>query len=128
MQVLYVALGGALGAVLRFSVSMGMVRYMGSGFPWGTLVVNVVGSFVAGFLWSILGSTVGQQRMNALFFIGLLGAFTTFSAYSVESLRLYQDGHAMLAAVNVLANNIGALLAVVGGFMAGSLLTGRPTI
>lgn len=122
MPVLYVALGGALGAVLRFGVSRATVHLMGTGFPWGTLVVNVGGSFVAGVLWAILGSTVGQQRMNALFFIGLLGAFTTFSAYSVESLRLYEDGHMLLAAVNVLANNIGALAAVAGGVLLGRSL------
>lgn len=119
MQLVYIAIGGALGAVSRFGVSMAVLRLAGSGFPWGTLVVNILGSFLAGVVWAVLGHTQGQQRLNALFLIGLLGAFTTFSAFSVESLRLYEDGKTMLTVANVLANNLGALVAVAGGFWAG---------
>lgn len=123
-QLVYIALGGAIGAVSRFGLSLAILRYAESGFPWGTLAVNVLGSFLAGILWAILGQTEGQQRMNALFMIGVLGAFTTFSAFSVESLRLYEDGRTMMAVANVLANNLGALAAAFGGVWAGRSLLG----
>ena len=64
----------------------------------------------------MLDETTGQQRTNAFFFIGILGAFTTFSAYALESMRLVHEGKMGLAAANVLANNVGALLAVFAGF------------
>lgn len=122
-QLLYIALGGALGALGRFSVSLLVLRFAGAGFPWGTLVVNVLGSFLAGLCWAMLGQTQGPQRLHALFMIGVLGAFTTFSAFSMESLRLYEDGRSVMALVNVLANNVGALAAVVAGVWAGRSLT-----
>lgn len=122
-QLLYIALGGAVGAVGRFGVSIAVLRYAGAGFPWGTLAVNIIGSFLAGVFWAILGQTHGPQRMHALFMIGMLGAFTTFSAFSVESLRLYEDGRSLMALVNVLANNLGALAAVVAGVWAGRSLS-----
>jgi CrcB protein len=71
----------------------------------------------------MLGQTQGPQRLHALFMIGVLGAFTTFSAFSMESLRLYEDGRSVMALVNVLANNVGALAAVVAGVWAGRSLT-----
>lgn len=113
---MYIALGGATGAGLRYAVSLVAFRLGGGEFPWGTLVVNVVGSLLAGFVWGLLDETTGQQRTNAFFFIGLLGAFTTFSAYSLDSMRLFNDNRTMMALVNVLANNIGALVAVFAGF------------
>ena len=115
-KLLYIALGGAAGAGLRYVVSLAALRLGGAGFPWGTLVVNVVGSLFAGFIWGLLDETTGQQRTNAFFFIGLLGAVTTFSAYSLESMRLFNDDRTMMAVVNVLANNVGAILAVFAGF------------
>ncbi len=125
MQVVYVALGGALGAVMRFAVSGLVLRTMGGAFPWGTLAVNMMGSFVAGLLWAILGETVGQQRLNALFVIGMMGAFTTFSTFSLESLRLFEEAGLRPALINVAANNLGALVAVIAGVWVGrTFLTG----
>jgi len=91
-------------------------RFAGASFPWGTLVVNVAGSFLAGFVWAILDQTTGSQRAHAFFIIGMLGAFTTFSTYAIDSLRMFQEGQVGLAVTNVAANNMGALLAVVAGF------------
>jgi len=99
-------------------------RIGGGSFPWGTLTVNVIGSLLAGFTWAILGETTGQQRTNALFFIGFLGAFTTFSAYALESYRIYADGKISLALINILANNLGSLLAVVVGFALARVVLG----
>lgn len=116
IKLVYIALGGALGAGLRYLVSMAMFNLLGGEFPWGTLVVNVLGSLAAGFFWGLLDDTTGSQRTQALFFIGLLGAFTTFSAYALDSLQLFHDGRWGVATVNVLGNNIGALLGAVAGY------------
>lgn len=110
------AAGGALGASLRYGVSLLTLRLGSPAFPWGTLAVNLIGSFVAGFIWAILDQTTGDQRNHAFFIIGVCGAFTTFSAYALESLYLLQNGQSGLAVTNVLANNAGSLLAVFAGF------------
>lgn len=110
---------------MRYGVTRAALRLCGADFPWGTLAVNLIGSFMAGFLWAILADTVGRQRLNAVFIIGVLGAFTTFSAYTLESIRLFQEGQTGLALTNILANNLGALLAVLAGFVAARALTGN---
>jgi len=112
----YIATGGALGAGFRYLVTLAMLKWLGGEFPWGTLAVNIVGSLLAGFFWGILGETTGSQRTQALFFVGMLGAFTTFSTYALDSLQYFQDGRWGMATANVLANNVGALLAAVVGF------------
>lgn len=125
IKVIYIALGGALGAGLRYLVSVAMFKALGGEFPWGTLVVNVLGSLAAGFFWGLLGDTTGSQRTQALFFIGLLGAFTTFSAYALDSLQLFHDGRWGVATLNVIANNAGALLAAIAGYaLARTLVRG----
>ena len=116
IKVMYIALGGAIGAALRYLVSLAMLNVLGGEFPWGTLTVNILGSLAAGFLWGMLGDSAGSERTQALFFVGLLGAFTTFSAYALESLQLFQDGRWGVAAATVLANNVGALLAAIVGY------------
>jgi len=102
-QLLAVALGGAAGASLRWLLAGAIQRSTDSAFPWGTFVVNALGSFLLGFLFVYLveRSTTGELVRLALT-VGLLGAFTTFSTYSLESLRLMQSGAFGLAAANVL--------------------------
>lgn len=121
-RLVYILLGGAIGAGLRYGVSMLTVRWIGVHFPWGTLAVNVLGSLVAGFLWGMLGGVSTESRTHALFFIGLLGAFTTFSTYALDSLRLFQEDRVAEALANVAANNLGALLAVFAGFSLARIL------
>ena len=86
-QVLLVALGGALGSVSRYGVSFWAARWFGAGFPWGTLIVNVVGGFVIG---ALAARTANDQAAWFLFGVGVLGGFTTFSAFSLETVRLMQ--------------------------------------
>lgn len=92
-QILAVAAGGAVGAVLRWLLSGTIQRLVGGDFPWGTLAVNALGSFLIGFLfvWLVERSTAGELWRLALT-VGMLGALTTFSTYSLESLRLLQGG------------------------------------
>lgn len=84
-MVLMVALGGAVGAVGRYLVGVGATRFIGTGFPWGTLIVNVVGSFIMGALIAALALRYSvSNEMRAFLTIGILGGFTTFSAFSLD--------------------------------------------
>lgn len=100
-----IALGGALGAMLRYGVSLGMHALLGRGFPYGTLTVNVLGSLAMGTLYVLLlERATYAPEYRALLLIGLLGAFTTFSSYSIESLELIEAGRFPAALLNTLAN------------------------
>jgi len=102
-QVLAIAGGGAVGAVLRYWVSSGVYTLTGRGFPYGTLVVNVLGSLVMGFLYIwLLERMPGGVALRAFLLIGLLGAFTTFSTFSVETLNLMEAGQIARAVLNAL--------------------------
>jgi CrcB protein len=102
-QVLAIAGGGAIGALLRYWVSSGIYALTGRDFPYGTLVVNVVGSLVMGFLYIwLLERVSGGVAVRAFLLIGLLGAFTTFSTFSVETLNLMESGQVGRATLNIL--------------------------
>lgn len=119
IQIFFIMLGGALGALSRFWVSIGMHKYLGMGFPWGTLVVNAIGSFAIGFLWGIWERTGLSPELKAFLFVGILGGFTTFSSFSLETLNLFKAGDYKLALLNVLANNLVSISLVVGGYFLG---------
>lgn len=102
-QILAIAGGGALGALLRYWMSTGVHAFMGRGFPYGTLTVNVLGSLLMGFLYIwLLERTVGGATARAFLLIGLLGSFTTFSTFSIETLNLMEGGEFVKALVNTL--------------------------
>ncbi len=104
-QVLAIAGGGALGALLRYWMSTAVYAMAGRGFPYGTLAVNVLGSLVMGFLYIwLLERTLEGANMRAFLLIGLLGAFTTFSTFSIETLMLMEGGQYVRALVNTLAS------------------------
>jgi CrcB protein len=109
-----VALGGALGALARHGAGLAAVRIMGAGFPWGTLAVNVAGSFLIGLL-SVWLAARGLGRLSPLLLTGFLGGFTTFSAFSLDVLRLWEAGEALPAAVYVAASVGLSLVAVAAG-------------
>jgi CrcB protein len=102
-QLLAVAVGGAAGAMMRWLAASGVQRLSGGAFPWGTFAVNALGSFLLGFLfiWLIERSTVGELARLAIT-VGFFGAFTTFSTYSLESIRLIQEGAFSLALGNII--------------------------
>ena len=99
LALVLVAAGGAVGSVLRYLVSVLAVELLGTAFPWGTLAVNVLGSLAIG----VLGGLGVQGEMRLLLVTGLLGGFTTFSAFSLET-GLLAERHAGLAAVYVAAS------------------------
>ena len=109
----HVALGGALGASARYLVGVGAVRLLGHGFPWATLVVNVIGSLAMGALVVLLAQK-DATRLAPLLMTGLLGGFTTFSAFSLDAVTLYERGQVGAAAGYVTVSvvvSIGALFA-----------------
>ncbi|HEB57907.1 MAG TPA: fluoride efflux transporter CrcB [Gammaproteobacteria bacterium] len=122
-QVFAIAVGGAVGAVMRFWVSTWTYRVLGQGFPWGTLAVNVSGSLAMGFVYVLLVErlSLGPEWRAALM-IGFLGAFTTFSTFSVEALNLVQAGTVVRALLYVLASVIFCVLAAYLGMIAGRQL------
>jgi CrcB protein len=109
---IFIALGGATGACLRYFLSQLMLQWFGKGFPFGTLLVNIMGSFSLGFLYSLLE----QGQLEAALWrttigIGFLGALTTFSTFSVDTLMLFQQGLWFKAALNVTLNIVCCLFA-----------------
>lgn len=103
--VLAIALGGAVGAVGRHYVSVAMTLLMGHGFPWGTIVVNVAGSFLMGVLIETMALVWSPSvEMRALLTVGVLGAFTTFSTFSLDVATLYERGASLQLASYVVAS------------------------
>lgn len=110
------ALGGALGAILRYLTGKAAIRLMGHGFPWGTLAVNILGSFAMGVLVVVLAETVGN-RYAPLLMTGLLGGFTTFSAFSLDTVTLFERGQTLMAAGYVAASVGVSVAALVAGLL-----------
>lgn len=123
----WVAAGAALGGVARYGLSGLIARGFGETFPWGTLIVNVVGSFLIGVIAVVTGpdgrllvGTAARQFMM----VGVLGGFTTFSSFSLQTLTLIQDGEWLYAAGNVLSSVLLCLIAVWLGAVAGNAING----
>ncbi len=117
-NILHVAIGGALGASGRYLTNVAMARLLGHGFPWGTLSVNILGSFLMGLLVEVLAQK-GGMRAAPFLMTGVLGGFTTFSAFSLDALTIYERGQTALAAGYVLASVLLSLLAIGLGLAAG---------
>lgn len=113
--VLQVALGGALGAVARYGVSILARRW--PGFPVATIAVNIAGSFLMGVIVVVLAHKSGQ-RFAPFLMTGLLGGFTTFSAFSLDAITLWERGHAGQAAFYVLGSVVLSLAAIFAGMSA----------
>ena len=113
-----VALGGAIGASGRYLTGVAAVRVFGHGFPWGTLIVNVLGSFLMGALVVYLANKYGT-RFAPFLMTGVLGGFTTFSAFSLDALTIYERGQVGLAAAYVM----GTVVLTLGAIVAGVLVT-----
>lgn len=113
---LIVAAGGAVGASLRHFTGIATMRWLGTSFPWGTLTVNVIGSFVMGVFIEWLARRADSSAELRLFMAtGLLGGFTTFSAFSLDAAVLWERGNEVLAASYVAANVCGAIAALFAG-------------
>jgi len=126
MTWLYIAIGGALGALLRYGVSGWVQELTRSSFPWGTMSVNVLGSLVLGFAIAWLQSGTASAELRQFVTIGLLGAFTTFSTFSYEAVALFRDGDVWGGGVYVAGSVLAGLLGILAGFaLAAQLLAAR---
>ncbi|SPH16527.1 Putative fluoride ion transporter CrcB [Defluviimonas aquaemixtae] len=112
-----VALGGALGASARYMTNVAAMRLIGPGFPWGTIAANVVGSFLMGALVVVLAHK-DATRLAPFLMTGVLGGFTTFSAFSLDALTLWERGQTAVASAYVLGSVIVSLAAIVAGMAA----------
>jgi fluoride exporter len=114
-QLLYVSIGAIFGAALRFlSTSLSSELSHHHGFPYGTLIVNVVGSFLVGFVLTWRPDHA-HDSMRLLLATGFCGAFTTFSAFAYESMAYWHEGRMLLFAANLLLNNVLCFVGVTGG-------------
>ncbi|WP_176722251.1 fluoride efflux transporter CrcB [Candidatus Thiosymbion oneisti] len=123
LQILAIAGGGALGALGRFWMSSGVYRLLGRDLPWGTLVVNTLGSFLMGLLFVLFmeRSTAGPE-LRAAVLVGFLGAFTTFSTFSMETLALIEGGYPGRALLNLVLSVLVCVLACWVGLLLGRWL------
>ena len=122
---LWVAVGSALGGVARYWCSGIVARLVGETFPWGTLVVNVVGSLLIGFIATISGTDgrfIIPAEARQFLMVGILGGFTTFSSFSLQTLNLLREGEILPAGANIVLSVVLCLLAVWLGHLAAAAL------
>ncbi len=123
MEFLIVAVGGALGALSRYFAVTTIAKTFGADFPYGTLFVNTLGSFILVFFVILTIEKLSIDPMwRLLFAVGFLGSFTTFSSFSYETIALFQDGEYFKGIVNVLLNNVFSLSAGIIGLISAKAL------
>lgn len=116
LNLVLVGVGGAVGSICRYLVGLGALRLMGPAFPWGTLIVNLVGSFLIGVLVElIVARFAASTELRLLLVTGFLGGFTTFSSFSLDAFALYERGDVLSALAYVAASLVLSLAAVAAG-------------
>jgi CrcB protein len=122
-KIILIGLAGLVGTLCRYWLSGIVARQYGETFPWGTLVVNVVGCFLAGSLFYLMEERfLVSPTLRSVILIGLLGGFTTFSSFGLQTFTLLREGEFALAALNVTLSNFLALLMLWVGYSLGKAL------
>ena len=125
MTYFWIALGSALGGMARYWCSGLIADKVGALFPWGTITVNVVGSFIIGFVATLTGPdgrVMVHPDARQFVMLGFCGGYTTFSSFSLQTLNLIRDGEWLLAAANIVVSVVACLVAVVLGHFAAATL------
>ena len=128
MTYLWIALGGAFGSMARYSTSNLVASWLGAHFPWGTLIINVLGSFVIGFFGALTGpggKVFVSNDVRLFVMVGICGGYTTFSSFSLQTLDLMRDGHYLRAGFNVGGSVVLCLLAVFIGYAAAAAINAK---
>ncbi len=121
-NLIFIAVGGAIGALARYGISKYVNQVSSGAFPWGTLVVNFIGLFIIGFLFELFERTVVPSEIRSFLTIGFLGALTTFSTYGIETINLLRDGEYGLGLLNVVLSNVAGITLVVVGIIVARLV------
>ena len=114
---LYLITGGAIGTLFRYIIAQAIQRNAQTLFPWGTLCVNLTGSFAIGILWALLEPFHSSHPLRLFLIIGLLGGFTTFSSFSMETIVLFKAGEIKNALLYILSSNIGGISLAFLGYL-----------
>jgi CrcB protein len=122
IKLLYIAAGGAFGTLFRYWVSGFAYRAGGTGFPWGTLAVNLLGSFLIGLAFGLSDRITLPPNLRNMLFIGIFGGFTTFSTLMYEGFAMFRDADIKLSLIYLLVSNILGLLLVYSGFIGSRLM------
>lgn len=123
LRIALIGIAGLIGTLARYSLSGYIARRFGETFPTGTLVVNLVGCLLAGLLFFLMQERfLVNEVIRTALFIGLLGGFTTFSSFGLQTFTLLRDGEIGWATVNLLTSNLLGLLAVWVGYMLGKMI------
>ena len=122
-KTIFIALAGLVGTLIRYGLASFVARQYGENFPWGTLIVNLIGSFLAGALYHLAEERLLiSPALRTIILIGLLGGFTTFSSYGLQTFTLLRDGQLGLATLNVALSNVLGLFMVWTGYVAFKLV------
>lgn len=125
MRLLWICLGGALGTGCRYLLSGWLQRRLGATFPWGTLAVNLLGSFLLGLILEVaLTTETFSLELRLALTTGVMGGFTTYSTFNYETLQLFREGSYALGLANLAATVVGCLVAGLLGWWAGRALAG----
>jgi len=112
MKILYIGIGGFLGAIFRYLVSRLSMVLLGNLIPYGTLIVNTLGSFILGYIYILSVEKIFiPEAIRFSIMVGFLGAFTTFSTFSIETLMLFENGAYILGLINIFTNLFFSLIA-----------------
>lgn len=118
MLALYIFIGGGIGSFLRHILASNIAKNFGANFPYGTMAVNVLGSFIMGIIIEYLSRTLPHSmELRAFLVVGILGGFTTFSAFSLDAILLFERGNLALALIYIMSSVVLSIIAIFAGLM-----------